>query len=115
MIETNFNSEEYEALRIEQHQAEGLRFVPEGTYPKVYCVVCENASDWNEIHNYIIDENELDNIPNRRIECVNLKKTCDRIASYEISDAEAEQLKNHPKIIGVNIDEGYYEGHLQRS
>ena len=110
MIETNFNREEYEALRIEQHQAEGLRFVPEGTGPKVYCVVCENASDWNEIHNYIIDENELDNIPNRRIECVNLKKTCDRIASYEISDAEAEQLKNHPKIIGVNIDEGYYEG-----
>jgi hypothetical protein len=110
MIETNFNREEYEALRIEQHQAEGLRFVPEGTGPKVYCVVCENASDWNEIHNYIIHENELDNIPNRRIECVNLKKTCDRIASYEISDAEAEQLKNHPKIIGVNIDEGYYEG-----
>ena len=97
MIETNFNYEEYETLRIEQHKAEGLRFVPEGTGPKVYCVVCENASDWNEIHNYIVNENELDNIPNRRIECANLKKTCDRIASYEISDAEAEQLKNHPK------------------
>ena len=110
MIETNFNYEEYETLRIEQHKAEGLRFVPDGTGPKVYCVVCENASDWNEIHNYIVNENELDNIPNRRIECTNLKKTCDRIASYEISDAEAEQLKNHPKIIGVNIDEGYYEG-----
>ena len=110
MIETSFNREEYERLRIEQHKAEGLRFVPEGTGPKVYCIVCENKSDWDEIHNYIINENEIDNIPNRRIECINLKKTCDRIASYEISDAEAEQLKNHPKIIGVNIDEAYYEG-----
>ena len=110
MISTDFNFEEYERLRIERHKAEGLRFVPEGTGPKVYCVVCENASDWNEIHNYIINENEIDNIPNRKIECTNLKKTCDRIGSYEISDAEAEQLKNHPKIVGVNIDEGYYEG-----
>ena len=110
MISTDFNFEEYERLRIERHKAEGLRFVPEGTGPKVYCVVCENASDWNEIHNYIINENEIDNIPNRKIECTNLKKTCDRIGSYEISDAEAEQLKNHPKIIAVNIDEQYYEG-----
>jgi len=110
MIKTSFNHEEYEKLRIEQHTAEGLRFVPEGTGPKVYCVVCENASDWNEIHNYIIDENEIDNIPNRKIECTNLKKSCDRIGSYEMSDAEAEQLKNHPKIIGVNIDKQYYEG-----
>jgi len=110
MISTDFNYEEYERRRIERHKAQGLRFVPEGTGPKVYCVVCENASDWNEIHNYIINENEIDNIPNRKIECTNLKKTCDRIGSYEISDAEAEQLKNHPKIIGVNIDEGYYKG-----
>ena len=110
MIKTDFNREEYEKLRIEQHTAEGLRFVPEGTGAKVYCVVCKNASDWNEIHNYIINENEIDNIPNRRIECTNLEKSCDRIASYEISDAEAEQLKNHPKIIGVNIDKQYYEG-----
>jgi len=110
MISTDFNIEEYERLRIEQHKAEGLRFVPDGDVPKVYSVVCANASDWNEIHDYIINENEIDGIPNRKIECTNLKKTCDRIASYEISDAEAEQLKNHPKIIGVNIDEGYYEG-----
>ena len=110
MIQTDFKYEEYERRRIENHKSQGLRFVPEGDVPKVYCVVCANASDWNEIHNYIINENEIDGIPNRKIECTNLKKTCDRIGSYEISDAEAEQLRNHPKVIGVNIDEGYYEG-----
>ena len=110
MIGTNFDYDAYEARRVESHKAEGLRFVPEGTGAKVYCVVCANASDWTEIHNYIINENEIDGIPNRKIECNNLKKTCDRIGSYEMSDAEAEQLRNHSKIIEVNIDEGYYEG-----
>ena len=110
MIETSFNYEEYEKNRIARHKAEGLRFVPDGDDPKVYCVACANASDWSEIHDYIINENEIDGIPNRKIECTNLKKTCNRIASYMISDAEAEQLKTHPKVIGVNLDEGYYEG-----
>ena len=110
MIDTSFNYEEYEKNRIERHKVEGLRFVPDGSGPKVYCVVCANESDWNEIHDYIINENEIDGIPNRKIECTNLKKTCNRIASYMISDAEAEQLKTHPKVIGVNLDEGYYEG-----
>ena len=110
MIETSFNPEEYEAHRIIEAKAAGLRFVPEGTGPKVYAVICKDKNDWNEIHNYIINENEIDGIPNRKIECPDECKTCDRMASYEISDAEAEVLINHPKIIGVSIDEGYYEG-----
>ena len=110
MIKTSFNYEEYENNRIKRHKAAGLRFVPDGDVPKVYCVVCANASDWNEIHDYIINENEIDGIPNRKIECTNLQKTCKTIGSYMISDAEAEQLKNHPKVIGINIDEEYYEG-----
>ena len=110
MIGTDFDYDAYETRRVESAKAEGLRFVPEGTGPKVYSVVCANAVDWDEIHNYIINENEIDGIPNRKIECTNPKKTCDRIGSYEMSDAEAEQLRNHSKIIGVNIDEGYYEG-----
>ena len=109
MIGTNFDYDAYETRRVESAKAEGLRFVPE-TGPKVYSVVCANAADWTEIHNYIINENEIDGIPNRKIECTNPKKTCDRIASYEMSDAEAEQLRNHSKIIEVGIDEGYYEG-----
>ena len=109
MIGTDFDYDAYEARRVESAKAEGLRFVPE-TGPKVYSVVCANAADWTEIHNYIINENEIDGIPNRKIECTNPKKTCNRIGSYEMSDAEAEQLRNHSKIIEVNIDEGYYEG-----
>ena len=86
------------------------RFVPEGTEPKVYSVICENESDWKEIDSYIINENKLDGIPNRAIGCVNPYKTCNRMASYEMSDAEAEQLRNHPKVIGVDYCQEYYQG-----
>ena len=53
----NAFDENYESNRIKSHKEEGLRFVPEDTGPKVFCVVCKNASDWNEIHDYIINEN----------------------------------------------------------
>jgi len=115
MIQTDFNREEYERIRIEDHKAEGLHFVPEGTEPKKYVVTCENGSDWDEIHDYIINENEIDGIPNRKIECTDDCKSCDRMATYEMSDEEAEQLKLHPKVFGVNLDPDYYQGTFKGS
>ena len=38
-----------------------------------YLVVVNLPEDWEEVHNYIINENEIDNIPNRKIDCVNDK------------------------------------------
>ena len=99
-----------ESERVAQLKSEGARFVPEGTGPKVYVVTCKNKSDWDEIHNYIINENEIDGIPNRKIECTDECKSCDRMASYEMSDEEANQLKLHPKVAGVNVDPDYYQG-----
>ena len=34
-----------------------------------YIVVVNLPEDWEEVHNYIINENEIDGIPNRKIEC----------------------------------------------
>ena len=103
-------STETESERVARLTLEGERFVPEGTGPKVYVVTCKNKSDWDEIHNYIINENEIDGIPNRKIECTDDCKSCDRMASYEMSDEEANQLKLHPKVAGVNLDPDYYQG-----
>ena len=99
-----------ESERVARLTAEGEKFVPEGTGPKKYVVTCKNSSDWNEIHDYIINENEIDGIPNRKIECTDDCKSCDRMATYEMSDEEAEQLKLHPKVAGVNVDPDYYQG-----
>ena len=103
-------STETESERVARLTSEGERFVPEGTGPKVYVVTCKDKSDWDEIHNYIINENEIDGIPNRKIECTDDCKSCDRMASYEMSDEEANQLKLHPKVACVNVDPDYYLG-----
>ena len=57
--EEEFKAEEqaYQDKRLDTAIADGLRFVPEGDVPKVYSIACENASDWNEMHNYIINDN----------------------------------------------------------
>ena len=31
-----------------------------------YIVIVNDASDWQEIHDYIINDNEIDGIPNRK-------------------------------------------------
>ena len=37
--------------------------------PQNFTVCVKDESDWTEIHNYIINENNIDNIPNRKIDC----------------------------------------------
>lgn len=66
--------------------------------PQAYTVCIKDPNDWEEIHNYIINENEIDGIPNRRIDCVNEMPFSSKRSVYEISSEEAEILKSHPKI-----------------
>ena len=35
-----------------------------------YTVIVLDPKDWQEVHDYIINENEIDGIPNRKVECV---------------------------------------------
>ena len=50
-----------------------------------YQVVVKLPEYWDEIHNYIINENEIDGIPNRRIDCYDVKDFSKRSAIYSIS------------------------------
>ena len=40
------------------------------TDPQAFTVYVKDAKDWKEIHDYIIYENNLDDIPNRQISVV---------------------------------------------
>lgn len=73
-----------------------------------YIVIVNDVSDWDEIHNYIINENEIDGIPNRKIECVNLKEYSLRSSLYEMSAEEAEVLRAHPKVESVSLNPDKY-------
>ena len=39
-----------------------------------YLVIVNMPEDWEIVHNFIIEENEIDGIPNRQIPCTNLKE-----------------------------------------
>ena len=65
---------------------------------QAYTVCVKDALDWQEIHDYIIDENNIDDIPNRKIDCTSEMKCSPKRSVYEMSPAEAEILKKHPKV-----------------
>ena len=66
--------------------------------PQAYTVCVKDPKDWEEIHNFIINENEIDGIPNRRISCLSSMSCSSKRSVYEISVDEAKVLRQHPKI-----------------
>lgn len=73
-----------------------------------YLVIVNDENDWEEVHNYIINENEIDGIPNRKIECLNVKDYSLRSSLYEMSIEEAEILKKYSKIEDVVLNPEKY-------
>ena len=73
-----------------------------------YLVVVNLPEDWAEVHNYIINENEIDGIPNRRIDTVNEKPFSLRSSIYMMSAAEAEVLKTYPRVESVELNPDKY-------
>ena len=69
-----------------------------------YIVIVNLPEDWDEVHNYIINENEIDGIPNRKIECINDQVFSLRSAVYMMSSEEAAVLKTHPKVEEVELN-----------
>lgn len=72
--------------------------------PQAFRVCVKNPADWEEIHNYIINENEIDGIPNRKIDCISELECSSKRSIYNMSVEEAEILRSHPKIEWVVRD-----------
>ena len=66
--------------------------------PQAYTVCVKNSEDWLEIHDYIINENEIDGIPNRRITCISPMNCSSKRSVYEMSQEEAETLRQNEKV-----------------
>ena len=75
---------------ISTEKASLIEYTPEPI--DEYIVTVKLLEDWDIVHNYIINENEIDNIPNRRIDCLNKKSSLSRSAIYSMSVEEANIL-----------------------
>ena len=73
-----------------------------------YIVVVNLPEDWKEVHEYIINENEIDGIPNRKVNCSNDQPFSLRTAIYEMSVEEVEILKTHNKVECVELNPEKY-------
>lgn len=73
-----------------------------------YKVIVKSVDDWEEIHNYIVNENEIDGIPNRKIECSNIEEYSLRSSVYTMSIEEADILRTHSKVEDVILDPSLY-------
>ena len=73
-----------------------------------YMVIVNLPEDWSVVHNYIINENEIDGIPNRKIDCSNDQSYSLRTSIYMMSAAEAEVLKTHSKVETVELNPHKY-------
>ncbi len=79
-----------------------------------YTVCVKDSLDWTEIHNYIINENNIDDIPNRKIDCTSEMKCSPKRSVYEMSPAEAEVLRKHSKVEWVERSTLYNEYQLEQ-
>lgn len=66
--------------------------------PQPYTICVKDSSDWNEIHEYIINDSDIDGIPNRKITCISEMECSSKRSVYEMSNEEANILREHPKI-----------------
>jgi len=73
-----------------------------------YIVIVNLPEDWETVHNYIINENDIDGIPNRKIDCSNTQEFSLRSAIYEMSVAEADILRTHEKVEYVDLSPDKY-------
>lgn len=75
--------------------------------PQNFTVCVKDELDWTEIHNYIINENNIDNIPNRKIDCTSEMNYSPKRSVYSMSVNEADILKNHSKVDWVEQSSMY--------
>ena len=107
---------EYEENRLKIVKADGLRFVPEGDGKKHYAVACNTADEWKNLHDVLHQSDSTEQyVPSHHVECCDECKCVPNLGSFELTDAEAEELKKHSTVVSVALDQDYYAGTFKGS
>ena len=123
MISSEFSSNEKIISNYSTGEAVSVKYFDLGEHfnelpdnvPQQYEVCVKDPNDWEDIHNYIINENELDGIPNRRIDCISDMSCSSKRSVYQMSNEEADILRNHPKVQFVEKSSLYNPVNLEKA
>ena len=111
MIRTDADSLDQQALEEFNAYKETLPKEPEGDVKKQYYVGCHTAMDWQYIDSMLHQEGTSEvHVPVCSCECVDKCKHTENIGIYYLTDTEANELENHPKVKFVNINQDAYQG-----
>ena len=71
---------------------------------KEYIVILEKGIDYNEVWTDIESPTSgLPHIPDRAVDIINDHTAFDRLCAYALTDEEADQVKQDPRVLGVEI------------
>ena len=107
------NQEEYNQRKIDfESEKDSLPKEPSGTdVKKEYWVGCYTKDDWEFIHAELMKDGSLeDNIPTDTCECPNDCLQSETRGIYLLTDTEATELQNHPKVKYLHINAAKYPG-----
>ena len=79
---------------------------------KRYTLAVTSPEYWSEIHDALIVDSNQDGIPDRKITCSDCKEHSPTRGTYELTEAEATEIGNHPHVQWIELspidNPGYY-------
>tara|TARA_R100000773_G_scaffold12558_1_gene11596 strand:+ start:80 stop:2080 length:2001 start_codon:yes stop_codon:yes gene_type:complete len=70
---------------------------------KRYTLSVTSPEYWSEIHDALIVDSNQDGIPDRKITCTNSKEFSPTRGTYELTEAEAIEIGNHPHVKWIEL------------
>ena len=70
---------------------------------KKYTLAVTSPEYWSEIHDALIVDSNQDGIPDRQVTCSDSKEHSPTRGTYELTDAEAAEIANHPHVKWIEL------------
>jgi len=64
-----------------------------------YIVVTRTGAETDSLYNELVNVSSVPNVPNRVVLVANLRDLNEVMTHYMLTDAEADQLKNDPRVL----------------
>jgi hypothetical protein len=64
-----------------------------------YIVVTRTGAETDSLYNELVNVSSVPNVPNRVVSVANLRDLNEVMTHYMLTDAEADQLKNNPRVL----------------
>lgn len=70
---------------------------------KEYIVTLQKGIDYDEFYDQMVETSKILNVPDRPVEIANERSLSERNTHYFLTEEEAKQLKNDPRVLAVEI------------